>query len=247
MRRTSEASISRSNEISRRPLPAAATEGGGAAGPSGGVPRTWVCARAPGERYERGAVVIESAFLQTDAAGSPGRVAWIHEGLVRATWNRSKLAPSSRATALVAGDGCWIGADVFQHGENIFRWVALAPTVASIVTVGVLREEAPREVLVHAMENVARDWCTAASLLSLGTDSLERRALLLLHHLSRQHPRPEIEVRQSDLADMLGVARQTLHPVLKKLEATGLLGLGYGEIVVADPDELFRAIRETRS
>lgn len=184
--------------------------------------------------------------MQTGADGRRPLVAYVHEGLVRGVWHRDKIAPSSRATALVAGDGCWIGIDAFKYGENLFRYQALAPTIATVVPMSCLREDAPRAVLVHAIENVARDWCTAVSLLSLGNQSLTRRALLLLHHMSRIHPRPEIEVRQQDLADVLGVARQSLQPVLKQLAAVGLIDLGYGEIVVADAERLFAELRRDR-
>jgi hypothetical protein len=104
-------------------------------------------------------------------------------------------------------------------------------------------EEAPRALVVEALRCVSLDWCTVASVLSLGNESLERRTLLLLYNLFRLHPRPEIEVRQQDVADLLGVARQTLQPVLKRLEQVGLVTLGYGEICVGDADTLLAELR----
>lgn len=210
------------------------------------VPGDWLSGAHPAEEFPRGAVLIENTFLQTGASGAAPVVAYIHEGLVRGVWHRDKIAPASRATALVAGDGCWIGVDAFKFGENTFRYVALAPTTASLLPLAKLRDEAPRAVVVHAMANVSRDWCTAVALLSLGNQGLARRALVLLHHLSRVHPRPEIEVRHQDLSDMLGVSRQTLQPVLKDLETRGLIDFGYGEIVVADSERLFAALRRVR-
>ncbi|MCE9635337.1 MAG: helix-turn-helix domain-containing protein [Planctomycetes bacterium] len=209
-------------------------------------PDRWLREQYAAEHFERGAIVIENTFMQTDAGGRTPLVAYVHEGLVRGVWHRDKIAPTSRATALVAGDGCWIGVDAFKHGENLFRYQALAPTVATILPMSSLKIEAPRAVVVHAMENLARDWCTAVSLLSLGNQTLTCRAMVLLHHMSRVHPRPEIEVRQQDLADMLGVARQSLQPVLKRLASGGLIDLGYGEIVVADSGRLFDELRRGR-
>jgi CRP-like cAMP-binding protein len=93
---------------------------------------------------------------------------------------------------------------------------------------------------------VSLDWCTATSVLSLGNDTLERRTMLLLYNLFRLHPRPEIEVRQQDVAEMLGVVRQSLQPILRGLQREGLVSLGYGEIVVGDADALLTALQTTK-
>ncbi len=99
-------------------------------------PAAWLRSRHPPELFERGRVLIENTFLQTGADRSGAKVAYLHEGLVRGVWHRDKIAPSSRATALVAGDGCWIGVDACKFGENMFRYQALAPTTASLVDPG---------------------------------------------------------------------------------------------------------------
>jgi hypothetical protein len=215
-----------------------------------------VFGRFPPQNFERGETLIDTVLLETTdfepAGGPPGPedefdeaslVAYVHEGLVRGVWNRSRLAPLSRATAIVAGDGRWIGMDAFQYGKNLFRYAALTPTAASILPLRWLRDEAPRATLYDALWSVSLAWCTTASVASLGSESLARRTLLLLYDMSRLHPRPEIEVRQKDLADMLGVARQTMQPVLKRLEARGLIGIGYGEITIGEPIQLARKLR----
>jgi DNA-binding IclR family transcriptional regulator len=97
-------------------------------------------------------------------------------------------------------------------------------------------------VLHHVLRDVCLQWWTVASVMSLGNDTLQRRTLLLLCDLRRLHARPEIEVRQSDLADLLGVRRQTLHPVLKALEKQGLVSLGYGEITIGEAAPLLAAL-----
>jgi len=212
-------------------------------------------ARFPPEMFERGAPLIENALLETTdfAPASPGKapagppapsfVGYVIEGLVRGVWNRNALAPRNRATAIVAGDGRWIGAEAFKFGKNLFRYAALTPTTASIIPLAYMEKDAPPEVLRDALKSVSLDWCTAASVLSLGADTLERRALLLLYDMSRLHPRPELEVRQKDIADMLGVTRQTLQPVLKKFGKRGLIVLGYSEILIEDPNGLVRRLR----
>jgi hypothetical protein len=206
--------------------------------------------------FERGETLIETVLLETmdfapksgPGGGAPVTesaplVGYIVEGLVRGMWNKNTLAPRSRATAIVAGDGRWIGAEAFKFDKNLFRYIALTDTTATVVPLTYVVEEAPRAVLLDALRSVSLHWCTTASVLSLGADTLERRTLLLLYDLSRLHPRPELEVRQKDIADMLGIARQTLQPILKTFESRGLITLGYGEIVIGDPLDLVRKLR----
>lgn len=197
--------------------------------------------RFPPRLFERGDTLVE-----VPSPGVPRRppcLAYVIEGLVRGAWHRSALSPETRATAIVAGDGRWVGADAFKFGENLFRYDAVVPTTACVVPLGWVRDEAPRGVLVDALQSVSLDWCTTASVLSLGGETLERRTLLLLYDMRRLHPRPEIEVRQQDVADLLGVARQTLQPVLKGLERAGLVSLGYGAITIGDAETLLSALR----
>src|SRR5690242_20490618 len=72
--------------------------------------------------FERGATLIENTLLETTDFAPPAGpqadlggpdpnayVGYIVEGLVRGVWNRSTLAPGNRATAIVAGDGRWVG------------------------------------------------------------------------------------------------------------------------------------------
>jgi hypothetical protein len=197
--------------------------------------------RFPPIDFERGQTLIRNMYRQS-VSGEPA-LGYVFEGLVRGAWNRSAIAPKLRATAVIAGDRRWIGADAFKFGENLFRYVALTRTVASILPLAYVRQEASRRVLLDALHSVSLHWCTAASVLSLGGDTLYRRTLLLLYDMSRLHPRPEIEVRQADVADLLGVARQTLQPVLKQLERQNLITLGYAEIAIGDAADLFAALR----
>ena len=195
----------------------------------------------PGRTFARGEVLIENTYGQPTRIRRPA-LAYIAEGLVRGVRNRSMVAPKNRATVVVAGDGRWIGFDAFKFGENLLRYVAMTPTLASVIPVERLDEKAPSAVLLHLLHDVSLHWWTVASVMSLGNDTLRRRTLLLLCDLSRLHTRPEIEVRHSDVADLLGVRRQTLHPVLKSLERAGLVSLGYGVITIGDAEALFTAL-----
>jgi len=198
--------------------------------------------RFPPQVFQRGEILVHNT-RHLDAPPASGSLAYVVEGLVRGAWNAPFIAPANRATTIIAGDGRWVGADAFKYGENLFRYDALTLTTASVVPLPYLCDEAPRAVLVDALRCVSLDWCTSASVLSFESDTLERRTMLLLYNLFRLHPRPEIEVRQQDVAELLGVARQTLQPVLKRLTTAGFVHVGYGEIVVGDAEALLAELR----
>ena len=69
----------------------------------------------------------------------------------------------------------------------------------------------------------------AQSLLTLPV----RLARVLLGLLD-DHPEGLVTATQTDLADLLGVTRQSLNPQLRKLEREGLLVLGRGQIRILD-------------
>ena len=199
----------------------------------------------PPRSFDRGETLIHNTRHQSGQSGisAGGSVAYVVEGLVRGGWNRPFIAPRHQATTIVAGDGRWVGVDAFKYGANLFLYEALTLTTATVVPLSFLVGEAPRALLVHALRCVSLDWCATSSVQGLGRTSLERRTILLLYNLFRLHPRAEIEVRERDVAELLGVARQSLHPVLKRLEQRGLVALGYGEILVGEADALLAELR----
>ena len=63
----------------------------------------------------------------------------------------------------------------------------------------------------------------------------------------REAPDGPVELRlsQSDLASMVGIARQTTNRILKNLESEGLIELGFRRIVVPDVRRLRGGRRRT--
>lgn len=53
-----------------------------------------------------------------------------------------------------------------------------------------------------------------------------------------------VEVKQTDLADTLGVSRVAIGAALSKLQAAGVIRLGYGRIWIDDPEKLERWLAE---
>jgi CRP-like cAMP-binding protein len=196
--------------------------------------------------FEAGETVITNTYLQS---ASPARalpqVAYVDRGLVRGAWHRPAIAPAHRLTVMIAGDRRWIGLDAFKYAENLFRYTALVPTTAWVLPLSDLVDRLPREVLIDALESTSLAWCTAVSVVSLRGQKLHRRAMHLLYDLSRLHPRPSLQVTQKVVAELLGVSRQTLSPVLRQLQQKGLVRLGYGSVSIEDPTKIIEELRRT--
>ncbi len=184
----------------------------------------------PERTFEKGEVLIRGRGAGPRPPRPDPRVGFVIEGLVRGT--RRGPGGGRRATGLLAGDGRWFGFDALHHGENLFRYEAVVPTTAAVFPLRAIIEEAPRSVLLGALTSAGMDWCTASSLAGSWAGSLRDRVLILLREEFRLQDRPEIEVRRQDIADLLHVTRQTLHPVLRELAAEGVIDLGYGVITL---------------
>ncbi len=85
----------------------------------------------------------------------------------------------------------------------------------------------------------------ASALQTLRTRTARMIMLLADRHGRQREGRIELDLRlsQDDLADMLGVSRQSLNRELKALEANGVVSLAYSRIAVADAAQLERIAR----
>lgn len=70
--------------------------------------------------------------------------------------------------------------------------------------------------------------------------TLPIRLMRVLLGMLDDHPQGEISAKQADLADLLGVTRQSINQELRKLERAGLIELGRGHIRVLDRPALAR-------
>jgi CRP-like cAMP-binding protein len=81
-------------------------------------------------------------------------------------------------------------------------------------------------------------------------DRLRTRLVDALEYSQREHIRPgpvSLNLSQADLAGMIGVSRQTLNELLKRLQAQGLIEVGFRRIRVTDPKRLRGAPAPTQS
>lgn len=117
---------------------------------------------------------------------------------------------------------------------------ALMPTRLLIFPSSLVRlqlEQQPellRAWLVRLNEQVLRLETRLADTLG---GPLEHR---LARFLAGQAARGDLELTQSELADMLGVHRGTVNRALRDLEEAGLINTGYRRIRVTDPEGLAR-------
>jgi CRP-like cAMP-binding protein len=202
--------------------------------------------RFPPRSYDRGDAILLNASTRPAERQEEPALGYVLDGLVRVTWLRGYGAPGNRASAAVAGDGRWIGADAFRAGENLFHYEALVPTSACLVPLAWVREKAPPSLLFDALHSVSLDWCRRVSGPGIAQETDYRRTLLLLYDLRRLHRRPEIVLRQKQVAEMVGVPRPVMLPVLKRLERAGLISVGFGEISVGSAEGLKEALRQRR-
>lgn len=132
---------------------------------------------------------------------------------------------------------------VLESGAMIHTATAIRPTRLLLL---------PRAALMQALQDhpslslrliylVCRraraqyEMLAAQSLLTLPV-----RLMRVLKGQLDDHPDGRITATQTDLADVLGVTRQSLNQALRKLEREGLLQLGRGQILVLDRAALER-------
>ena len=101
----------------------------------------------------------------------------------------------------------------------------------------------PRRAVEVILDAEPRYWRHIALLLAHKFRLARRLALMIDGYGDHTHPRRTVELRQEQLAHMLGVSRQTINQILKDLEAQGLIKLAYGEIEILDAAGL-RALGE---
>lgn len=71
--------------------------------------------------------------------------------------------------------------------------------------------------------------------------------LSLARKKGRRRAGATLAIRQEDLANMVGVSRQTIAPLLRSLQERGVITLGYGSITVLDPKALEQETQQFRS
>ncbi|MCC8950529.1 Crp/Fnr family transcriptional regulator [Bradyrhizobium sp. Arg62] len=172
--------------------------------------------------------------------GDPPNGLWsVRQGEVRLV---SYPADGVEAIRLILGPGAWFGELSVMDG---------LPRPHDAV---VVKSARLLHVAMPAFKQIAKVHPLIYRDLALLICARQRSALSLLNHsiaqpievrlarvlvgAARTSGGEELEVRQEDLAAMLGVSRQTVNKELKALERAGAVALGYGRLVVLDTRRL---------
>jgi CRP-like cAMP-binding protein len=187
----------------------------------------------------------DTVYREGDA---PNGLYALIEGEIRAV----QTTPEGRsALLLVAGPGAWFGessmldgktrhSDAFAVGKASV--LQLTPAAFARLTRDDTAHYACFVQLLGMQYRRAIDYIVNTANLPLPVRLAQRLA-----GLGRRHGRKtpggiliEAKLSQTDLANTLGISRQTLNRQLKKFEADGLISVGYAELTLRRPAALER-------
>ena len=168
--------------------------------------------------------------------GDPPDGLWcVREGEVRLV---SYPAVGVEALAMILGPGAWFGElSVIDGGPRPHDAVVVKPARLLHVTLAAVEQVAAEHPLIYRDLGVLIGTRQRATLGALGriiAQPIKVRLARTLAGVVRASGGKDVEMRQEDLAAMIGVSRQTINKELKALEQAGVLTLAYGRITILD-------------
>lgn len=173
-----------------------------------------------------------------------GRVAWRHS-----------TGAGKNALLYIAGPGAWFGHLALVRGTPV-QVEVVAHTAAHVLLLPRrqykrLIEDDPghyRRIADQALDRFEILIRVYAEGRSLPAEELIPARLVTLAELRRAESGQrggavDLTIAQSDLAEMIGVSRQTLNTALKRLEEKGLIEVGFRRLRIPDPARLQGARR----
>lgn len=159
-------------------------------------------------------------------------------------------------TLMIFDAGSWFGDNVFSPSmRRIF-----GATAHSDVTLLELPGDKFRQLLVKypqsypvILELLSRRLWSAISVIEDDAirsieERIGRRLLLLTTYQTSQTASTAtpctLKITREHIANMMGLTRQSVHKVLKKLEELGVISLSYGSITILSPKELEAYIKQ---
>ncbi len=174
--------------------------------------------------------------------GDPPDGLWcVREGEVRLV---SYPAVGVESLALILGPGAWFGElSVIDGGPRPHDAVVVKPARLLHVTLAAVEQVATEHPLLYRDLGVLICSRQRGALEALGrfiAQPIPVRVARTLAGLARASGGEEVQMRQEDLATMVGVSRQTANKALRSLEAAGAVELRYGRVRVVDAGLLRR-------
>lgn len=168
----------------------------------------------------------------------------------------NSISPKGKEVTLMIFDtGGWFGDNVFSPGmPRIF-----GATAHSDVTLLELPGDKFRQLLAKypqsypvILDLMSRRLWSAISVIEDDAirgieERIGRRLLLLATYQTNQPINADpcvVRVTREHIANMMGLTRQSVHKVLKKLEALGTLTLSYGSITIHNPLEMEEYLKQ---
>jgi CRP-like cAMP-binding protein len=204
--------------------------------------RDAIVARSVPRTYAKGDVIT--------AQGAPAAgLSAVLEG--RVGWTRS-TGSGGGVLLYIAGPGTWFGHLALLRGTpSQFNVVARSDVRILLLPRAAchrLIEEDPsyaRWIADHALERLEVLLQVYAASRSLPAEAFVPAALATLAGLRQSESAAgeatDLALTQAEVAAMLGVSRQTLNAALMRLQAAGLIEVGFGRVRIPDPVRLHAA------
>lgn len=189
---------------------------------------------------ERARVSHASVGAPVYGVGDPPDGLWsVSEGEVRLV---SYPAVGVESVAMILGPGAWFGElSVIDGGPRPHDAVVSKAARLLHVPLAAFAQVAEVHPLVYRDLGVLIGARQRSALAFMGhsiAQPIPVRLARTLAAAARASGGGEVQVRQEDLAAMIGVSRQTINKALKTLERAGAIAVAYGRIVVLDASRL---------
>lgn len=205
----------------------------------------WFGAVPPARRT----LLLEQASARTVAAGTrlygvgdPPDGLWaVLDGQVRLI---GYPAVGAELVVLIMGPGTWFGElSTLDARPRPHDAVAFGPTRVLHIGMEAFRRlagDTPELWWDIALLACAHQRASLAFMMNGLSQPIPVRLARTLAGMVRAAGGSSVEIRQADVAAMIGVSRQTLNKALKRMEAAGVIALEYARITVVDAEGLRR-------
>ncbi|MCS7033862.1 MAG: Crp/Fnr family transcriptional regulator [Phycisphaerae bacterium] len=184
---------------------------------------------------------LEADTLAWDSARADGKLLVVKEGILRLYHG---TAPARRRLVGLIGPGHWLGAEVLAGVPGEARAYAATPALVALVDAGRVVEAAlaNRKLGAALIRHLSRQFCmvqegvTEARFLDCTSQVVS--VLLRLADCGaqmRDGRRITLLITQQDVADAVGIARETVNTILHRLADAGLIEKQRGRIILDEP------------
>ena len=148
------------------------------------------------------------------------------------------------STLSFKGEWDWVGLDCFEDGENINQYISVTDSQVWMMPLEWIINSAPKVVTLSIISQLHETNAYLHASHILQSRSLKCQVLWSLWEFRRHYSLPEVPISQQDLADISGIHRSKINPILKQLEKDGLVESGYKYIILKGQKEIGTAFHK---